>query len=109
MRHKIPFFLIPLFLASALLATRSLLYASAFAGQLLVYALAVAGWALRNRRIGRAKLLFVPYYFCFVNVAAFLGLLSILRGNRVTSWAPRGGDAIPSAPESSDPAPRSIR
>ncbi len=108
-RHMIPFFLIPLFATSAILAPRSKVAAAALAGQALVYTLALAGWALRNRPAGRAKPLFVPYYFCFVNAAAFFGLLSILRGNRVTAWAPRGGDAVPSAPESSDPAPRSIR
>ncbi|HEX6096850.1 MAG TPA: glycosyltransferase family 2 protein [Thermoanaerobaculia bacterium] len=108
-RHMIPFFLIPLFAASAMLATRAPIYAVVFAGQVLVYGLAVVGWALRNRRIGRAKPFYVPYYFCFVNAAALFGLLSILRGSRVTAWAPRGGDALPSAPESSDPAPRSIR
>jgi cellulose synthase/poly-beta-1,6-N-acetylglucosamine synthase-like glycosyltransferase len=108
-RHMIPFFLIPLLAASAILAGSSPVYAIVFAGQVLVYALAIVGWALRNRPIGRAKPFYVPYYFCFVNAAAFFGLLSILRGNRVTAWTPRGGDALPSAPESSDPAPRSIR
>lgn len=107
-RHMIPFFLIPLFATSAVLVTRAPIYALAFAGQVLVYALAMVGWALRNRPIGRAKPFYVPYYFCFVNAAAFFGLLSILRGSRVTAWTPRG-DALPSAPESSDPAPRSIR
>ena len=94
-RHMIPFFLIPLFAASAILAGRSLFYAAVFGGQVLVYALALAGWALRNRPAGRAKPLYVPYYFCFVNAAAFFGLLSILRGSRVTSWTPRGGDVGP--------------
>ena len=108
-RHMIPFFLIPLFASSVVLARGGAFYALTLAGQLLVYGLAVAGWVLRHRRIGRAKPFYVPYYFCFVNAAAFFGLLSILRGSRVTAWAPRGGDALPSAPESSDPAPRSIR
>lgn len=108
-RHMIPFFLLPLLAASAVLASHSPVYMLVFAGQVFVYALAMVGWALRHRPIGRAKPFYVPYYFCFVNAAAFFGLLSILRGSRVTAWAPRGGDAVPSAPESSDPAPRSIR
>lgn len=108
-RHMIPFFLIPLFVTSAILAPGSVVAGVALAGQVLVYALALAGWVLRNRPAGRAKVLYVPYYFCFVNAGAFLGLLSILRGNRVNAWAPRGGETIPSAPESSDPVPRSIR
>lgn len=108
-RHMIPFFLVPLFVTSMILAPRGVFYAVALGGQVLVYALAVAGWALRNRPVGRAKPLFVPYYFCFVNAAAFFGLLSILHGRKLTAWVPRGGHALPSAPESSDRAARSIR
>jgi len=108
-RHMVPFFLIPLFATSAVLATRAPFYALVFAGQAAVYALAIAGWMLRRRPIGRAKPLFVPYYFCFVNAAAFFGLLSIAYGRKQTAWVPRGGDALPSAAESPDPAARSIR
>jgi cellulose synthase/poly-beta-1,6-N-acetylglucosamine synthase-like glycosyltransferase len=88
-RHLIPFFLISLFAASVALIRRGPLYALALAGQLVVYGLATAGAVLRSRTIGRAKLLTVPYYFCFVNAAAFLGVLSILRGERLTAWSSR--------------------
>ncbi len=106
-RHLIPFFLIPLFVASATLALQGPLFMVAFAGQLSLYALAIAGWLLRNRPIGRAKPFFVPYYFCFVNAAAFFGLLSIARRRNITAWTPRGG-ALPSS-ESRDPSAGSIR
>jgi cellulose synthase/poly-beta-1,6-N-acetylglucosamine synthase-like glycosyltransferase len=98
-RHMIPFFLIPLFASSAALARRSRFARLTFAGQLLMYGLAVGGWVLRNRPVGRSRPLYVPYYFCFVNAAAFLGLLEVLRGSRVRAWAPRGGDALPSSGE----------
>jgi cellulose synthase/poly-beta-1,6-N-acetylglucosamine synthase-like glycosyltransferase len=91
-RHLVPFFLIPLFLANAVLAvTGPLFYAVLFAGQVLFYALALAGFALRGSRAGRAKPFTVPYYFCLVNAAAFLGVLSILRGRRLQAWTPRSG------------------
>ena len=106
-RHLIPFFLIPMFIASAILAPRTLVYAVAFGGQVAVYGLALVGWMLRNRPIGRAKPLFVPYFFCFVNAAAFFGLLSIARRRNITAWVPRGG-ALPSS-ESQDPAAGSSR
>jgi hypothetical protein len=61
----------------------------ALAGQFVVYALAAAGALLRDRTIGRLKIFTVPYYFCFVNAAAFLGVLSILRGKRTGAWATR--------------------
>jgi biofilm PGA synthesis N-glycosyltransferase PgaC len=106
-RHMIPFFLIPLLAASAVLAFHGPFYAVALAGQVAVYGLALLGWALRNRPVGRAKPLFVPYYFCFVNATAFFGLLSIARRRNITAWGPRGG-ALPSA-ESRDPAASSTR
>jgi cellulose synthase/poly-beta-1,6-N-acetylglucosamine synthase-like glycosyltransferase len=90
-RHLIPFFLIPLFVASAFLASRNAFYAIAFGAQVIVYTLAILGWLLRSARVGRAKPLFVPYYFCFVNAAAFLGVLSIAHGTRHAAWTPRTG------------------
>ncbi|HEX7191661.1 MAG TPA: glycosyltransferase family 2 protein, partial [Thermoanaerobaculia bacterium] len=88
-RHLIPFFLIPLFLASVALVRRGPLYVLALVGQLIVYALAGGGALLRDRTIGRSKILAVPYYFCFVNAAALFGVLSILRGERLTAWSSR--------------------
>jgi cellulose synthase/poly-beta-1,6-N-acetylglucosamine synthase-like glycosyltransferase len=88
-RHLVPAFLISLFCASVALVRRGPLYALALAGQLVVYGLAAAGGVLRSRTIGRAKLLTIPYYFCFVNAAALLGVLSILRGERLSAWSSR--------------------
>jgi cellulose synthase/poly-beta-1,6-N-acetylglucosamine synthase-like glycosyltransferase len=88
-RHFIPFFLVPLFLASIVLAARSPFYAVMLAGQMLVYALAIAGALLRERPIGRKKFFTVPYFFCFVNAAAFFGILSIFRGDRKAAWSSR--------------------
>ncbi|HYH10442.1 MAG TPA: glycosyltransferase family 2 protein [Thermoanaerobaculia bacterium] len=92
-RHFIPFFLIPLLASNVPLLRVAPFYVVTFAGQCAVYALALVGWALRNQRIGRAKPFFVPYFFCFVNAAAFFGLLSILRGHKQSAWTPRGGEA----------------
>jgi biofilm PGA synthesis N-glycosyltransferase PgaC len=91
-RHLVPFFLIPLFLSNAVLAAGgSPIFQFLFAGQVLFYGLALAGFALRGTRVGRAKPFTVPYYFCLVNAAAFLGVLSILRGRRLQAWTPRSG------------------
>lgn len=91
-RHLVPFFLIPLFLSNAVLAAGgSPVFRILFAGQALFYGLALAGFALRGTRLGRAKPFTVPYYFCLVNAAAFLGVLSILRGRRLRAWTPRSG------------------
>jgi cellulose synthase/poly-beta-1,6-N-acetylglucosamine synthase-like glycosyltransferase len=91
LRHLVPFFLIPLFASNAVLARHHPLLALSLALQVLFYALALAGFALRHHRLGGWRLLAVPYYFCLVNAAALLGVLSILRGQRLQAWTPRGG------------------
>jgi cellulose synthase/poly-beta-1,6-N-acetylglucosamine synthase-like glycosyltransferase len=94
-RHMIPFFLIPMFFASAFLATVSPLYAVLFGGQVLVYSLAILGAVLRETRAGHWKALSVPYYFCFVNAAAFVGLLRLITGRGTTAWSTRSTVAEP--------------
>ena len=88
-RHFIPFFLIPLFVSNVIVARVAPFYLLTLAGQVAVYGLALAGAAARRHRIGRSRLLTVPYYFCFVNAAAFFGILSILRGRKTHAWATR--------------------
>lgn len=88
-RHMIPFFLIPMFFASIVLATRSPFYVVMLAGQVLVYALAIVGALLRDTKAGYWKPFSVPYYFCFVNAAAFVGLCKLIRGEGTHAWTSR--------------------
>lgn len=89
-RHLVPFFLVPLLLATMWLARESQLFRVALGLQLAFYLLAAAGALLRHRRSGAHKVFSVPYYFCLVNAAAFFGVISIARGSRVRAWSPRG-------------------
>ncbi|HYI08025.1 MAG TPA: glycosyltransferase family 2 protein [Thermoanaerobaculia bacterium] len=88
-RHFIPYFLIPLFVTSAVLSRSGWFYTLAFAGQMLIYTLALLGALVRDKPLGRSKLLTVPYYFCFVNAAAFIGILGMLRGRKTSAWSTR--------------------
>lgn len=90
-RHMIPFFLIPMLIASIILAPHSAFYAVMLAGQLLVYVLAIFGALLRDTKAGYWKPFSVPYYFCFVNAAAFVGLCKLIAGGGVSSWSTRAG------------------
>lgn len=90
-RHFIPFFLIPLLAANFFLAIGSSFFFALLLLQGLFYLLAITGAVFRGTEPGRLKVLAVPYYFCLVNAAAFLGVLSILRRDRLQAWAPRGG------------------
>lgn len=91
-RHFIAFFLIPLFVANVALVRVSPLYALALAGQIAIYALAILGALLRDHRAGRSRIFTVPYYFCFVNAAAFVGILSMMRGGTKTAWTSRSAE-----------------
>jgi cellulose synthase/poly-beta-1,6-N-acetylglucosamine synthase-like glycosyltransferase len=92
-RHFIAYFLIPLFIANLFLARTHPVYMIALAGQLLIYGLALVGAFVRDRAIGRSRFFTVPYYFCFVNAAAFFGILTMLRRHKTTAWSSRPAGA----------------
>ena len=89
-RHLIPFFLLLVAASSLWLARTSGFFRLVVALQAAFYFLAIFGALLRHHRGGALKVFSVPYYFCLVNAAAFLGVLSIARGARVREWSPRG-------------------
>ena len=99
-RHMIAFFLIPLFVANLFLVNVSRFYALTMIAQILFYLLALVGAAMRNTKFGRAKPLYIPYYFSFVNTTAFLGILSMLRGHKQDAWTTRATEPIESTPPS---------
>lgn len=87
MRYLVPFFLIAIFAASAMLVPASLVYRMLFAAQLLGYGCALLAWLLE--RIGiRSRLLALPQYFVLANVASLIGCYQFLRGERYASWEP---------------------
>jgi hypothetical protein len=90
LRHLAPVFMLALLATSAILAGRPL-YRAALIAQILFYAAGAAGYLLRRTRLLRFRPLTLAYYFCFVNAAALVGLLSVLRGTRLRAWTPRGG------------------
>jgi cellulose synthase/poly-beta-1,6-N-acetylglucosamine synthase-like glycosyltransferase len=53
--------------------------------QILFYGAAWVGYLLEKRQL-RWKLLFVPFYFTFMNVCALAGLVRYLRGNQSGTW-----------------------
>jgi cellulose synthase/poly-beta-1,6-N-acetylglucosamine synthase-like glycosyltransferase len=56
-----------------------------FIAQCLFYGAAWLGYQLEQRRL-RQKLLFVPFYFTFMNVCALAGLVRYLRGKQSGTW-----------------------
>ena len=74
--HKLLRWLVPVFLIAMLVSNALLLddplWRVAFAGQVLFYLAAAAGFVLRDRR--GAGLLRIPFYFCLQNLGALMGL-----------------------------------
>ena len=109
LRRLVPFFLIGLLGTSAwLTAARGGSWSGLLVIQIAFYLLAILGALARERPLGRARILSVPFYFCLANAAAAVAVLSILRGTRFRVWhperrpgeTPRPGSAYRSLPAS---------
>jgi cellulose synthase/poly-beta-1,6-N-acetylglucosamine synthase-like glycosyltransferase len=95
--HKLMRYLVPPFLL--LLMASSLLLAGSVGGiwtgflllQLFFYGLALLGANTHRHAIGNSKLLTIPFYFCLMNFAVLLALVSVLKGERITCWLPGAG------------------
>jgi len=85
LRWLVPVFLLVLLAASAALAGRGGLYRLALAGQLAIYGTGLLAFALERARV-RVPGLFIPLYFCVVNLAPLLALAWLARGERKVVW-----------------------
>jgi len=94
--HKLLRLLGPLCLLAALALNVFLpgpVYRVTLAAQGAFYVAAAAG-GLAGRRLARARLLKLPFYFCMINAAYLVGLVRLLtRSGRVRWNAPRGGNS----------------
>ena len=87
MRYLVPFFLMGLFIASAVLASGALSYRIMFAAQLAGYACPALAWMLD--RVGiRSRLLALPQYFMLANLASLIACYQFVRGERYARWEP---------------------
>lgn len=89
--HKVLRWLVPIFMAVALLSNIALLndgplYVATMTLQLLFYALSIIGWRLQAHP-GMPRIFSVPYYFCLVNLASAVGIVDAFRGRTYTTWA----------------------
>jgi cellulose synthase/poly-beta-1,6-N-acetylglucosamine synthase-like glycosyltransferase len=76
-------------LTSALLWKHGRLYRAATLAQAAVYALGAAGILLAGRPSAHRKVLVLPAFFCFVNVATLRAVLNLVRGRSIDRWEPR--------------------
>lgn len=78
------------FATSALLWRQGAIYQLAFVAHVAFVAVAGLG-LIAERRGHRSRLLFVPYYFALVNLAALQAVIKFVRGERFRVWSPRLG------------------
>ena len=86
LRRLVVFPLITLLIVTPLLWERGLFYQLATLAQVIFYGCGGLGMVLSKTRIGRLKILMLPFFFCMVNVASLLATLNVLRGHRITLW-----------------------
>lgn len=86
MRWLVPWFLLVLFVVTAVVSSEGFIYTLALLVQLGFYGLAVAAhYSQKLRDIGPIKII---YFFTQVNVALFDAACRFLSGTRMTTWKP---------------------
>ena len=89
LRRLLAFALAILFVSSLLLAGQHWFYAAAALAQSFAYALALAGWMLKGTATGRRRMFYVPFFYCFANLACALAWFNLFRGRRISIWQPQ--------------------
>ena len=86
LRWIAPVFFLLLFFATAVL-WKSPIYRLMLVLQIVFYALAGIGWVMERRSGDRtSRILYLPYYFCLVNLASLLGIGKFLTGSLSPTW-----------------------
>jgi cellulose synthase/poly-beta-1,6-N-acetylglucosamine synthase-like glycosyltransferase len=79
-----------IFIMNLLLANNTGIFAFTFYSiifwtQILFYATALIGWYLENKQL-RVKALFIPYYFCIMNLSIYLGVKRYFSRQQSVNW-----------------------
>lgn len=85
LRWLIPELLIALFLATVVLIAKPLYQALLFA-QLAFYGAALYGWGQARKGGELPTLIYIPFYFCAMNLAALFGLYRYASGWKTQHW-----------------------
>jgi cellulose synthase/poly-beta-1,6-N-acetylglucosamine synthase-like glycosyltransferase len=89
LRRQMVFPLLLMLITSILLARTSPVYLLAAIGQVSFYGVAAVGCVFNGTKIGRRKLISIPFFFCLVNFACVIATIHSLTGRRVVVWNPQ--------------------
>lgn len=91
LRYLMPLLLMAFLALNAALAAKGGIYPYVLVGQSIFYASAIAGYY--QQRLNKTnKFLYIPFYFCLVNIAALKAIIGYLKGQRQVTWQPRSGN-----------------
>jgi len=93
LRRLVVFPLLVLFLANPFLWGQGLVYQLIMLAQLAFYGCGLFGLSFSQTRLGQLKLFSLPFFFCMVNLAAFLAVWNIALGRRIDRWEPQRANA----------------
>jgi len=88
-RRLVPVSLAILGVASLAAWSQGPTYQAAVLAQAFFYGMAAVGYLLRRSRMGRLRLLYIPFYYCMANVACSVAWVHALRGRRIEVWQPQ--------------------
>jgi cellulose synthase/poly-beta-1,6-N-acetylglucosamine synthase-like glycosyltransferase len=96
--HKVLRWFVPVFLLVAFFASVLLWHLPFFRIatllQAVFFALAAAGWTVESRP-NLSKVLYLPYYFCLVNLASLFGIFKFLGGSLSPTWQTIRQESLP--------------
>jgi poly-beta-1,6-N-acetyl-D-glucosamine synthase len=90
-----PICLVILLISNVLITINSseLIYQVMLVLQICFYICALIGWFFANKNI-KLKILYVPYYFLFMNVAVFLGFRRFMMKQQTVLWEKASRQAL---------------
>ena len=91
LRWLVPLFLLLLLVANFLVLGKGLIYLFTLVAQIIFYVFALVG-ALTRKRGGLNQILYIPYYFCIVNLASARGIVEAYVGKTYTIWSTARAD-----------------
>lgn len=86
LRWLVPLFLVLLLVSNIFILEMGFIYVIALAAQVAFYILAIVGAVIRRKK-ELPRILYIPYYFCLVNLACAQGIFEAYAGRTYTTWS----------------------
>jgi cellulose synthase/poly-beta-1,6-N-acetylglucosamine synthase-like glycosyltransferase len=84
LRWLIPFFLVILFISNTMVLDSSF-YKLVFLAQVAFYVSALFAWIM-DKYGKKLKVLFLPLYFCVINIASLQATFNVIKGRKMATW-----------------------